>query len=304
MRIVFMGTPEYSIPSLEALNEAFEVVGVYTQPDKKSGRKMLLQEPPVKKRAKELGLPVYQPFNFRDEASIKELEALKPDFLAVVAYGIILPKSVLSIPKYGAVNAHGSILPMYRGASPMQEAVKNGDLNSGVTTMLMDEGLDTGDMLLKEEVEIKDLMISDVHDKLAELSARLFVKTFREFNSIKPIPQDDNKASITKKISREDGYIEWGLSQKDIIQRFRAYYPWPGITVMTEGKRLKIHAVSPVEDETSKEPGTVINIDKMGIIISVADGLIRLEKVQPEGKKVITAYDYHLGYNLKKGDKL
>lgn len=299
-----MGTPEYSIPSLEALNEAFEVVGVYTQPDKKSGRKMLLQEPPVKKRAKELGLPVYQPFNFRDEASIKELEALKPDFLAVVAYGIILPKSVLSIPKYGAVNAHGSILPMYRGASPMQEAVKNGDLNSGVTTMLMDEGLDTGDMLLKEEVEIKDLMISDVHDKLAELSARLFVKTFREFNSIKPIPQDDNKASITKKISREDGYIEWGLSQKDIIQRFRAYYPWPGITVMTEGKRLKIHAVSPVEDETSKEPGTVINIDKMGIIISVADGLIRLEKVQPEGKKVITAYDYHLGYNLKKGDKL
>lgn len=299
-----MGTPEYSIPSLEALNEAFEVVGVYTQPDKKSGRKMLLQEPPVKKRAKELGLPVYQPFNFRDEASIKELEALKPDFLAVVAYGIILPKSVLSIPKYGAVNAHGSILPMYRGASPMQEAVKNGDLNSGVTTMLMDEGLDTGDMLLKEEVEIKDLMISDVHDKLAELSARLFVKTFREFNSIKPIPQDDNKASITKKISREDGYIEWGLSQKDIIQRFRAYYPWPGITVMIEGKRLKIHAVSPVEDETSKEPGTVINIDKMGIIISVADGLIRLEKVQPEGKKVITAYDYHLGYNLKKGDKL
>lgn len=265
---------------------------------------MLLQEPPVKKRAKELGLPVYQPFNFRDEASIKELEALKPDFLAVVAYGIILPKSVLSIPKYGAVNAHGSILPMYRGASPMQEAVKNGDLNSGVTTMLMDEGLDTGDMLLKEEVEIKDLMISDVHDKLAELSARLFVKTFREFNSIKPIPQDDNKASITKKISREDGYIEWGLSQKDIIQRFRAYYPWPGITVMIEGKRLKIHAVSPVEDETSKEPGTVINIDKMGIIISVADGLIRLEKVQPEGKKVITAYDYHLGYNLKKGDKL
>ena len=304
MRIVFMGTPEYSIPSLEALNEVFEVVGVYTQPDKKSGRKMLLQEPPVKKRAKELGLPVYQPFNFRDEASIKELEALKPDFLAVVAYGIILPKSVLSIPKYGAVNAHGSILPMYRGASPMQEAVKNGDLNSGVTTMLMDEGLDTGDMLLKEEVEIKDLMISDVHDKLAELSARLFVKTFREFNSIKPIPQDDNKASITKKISREDGYIEWGLSQKDIIQRFRAYYPWPGITVMIEGKRLKIHAVSPVEDETSKEPGTVINIDKMGIIISVADGLIRLEKVQPEGKKVITAYDYHLGYNLKKGDKL
>lgn len=304
MRVVFMGTPEFSVPSLKALKEAFDVVGVFTQPDKKSGRKMLLQEPPVKKRAKELGLPVYQPFNFRDEASIKELEALKPDFLAVVAYGIILPKSVLSIPKYGAVNAHGSILPMYRGASPMQEAVKNGDLNSGVTTMLMDEGLDTGDMLLKEEVEIKDLMISDVHDKLAELSARLFVKTFREFNSIKPIPQDDNKASITKKISREDGYIEWGLSQKDIIQRFRAYYPWPGITVMTEGKRLKIHAVSPVEDETSKEPGTVINIDKMGIIISVADGLIRLEKVQPEGKKVITAYDYHLGYNLKKGDKL
>lgn len=304
MRVVFMGTPEFSVPSLKALHASFEVVGVYTQPDKPQGRKMIPQAPAVKQCAEELGIPVFQPKNFKDPETIKELESLEPDFLAVIAYGLLLPKAVLEIPKKAAINAHASLLPKHRGASPMQAAILAGDPWTGVTTMLMDLGLDTGDMLLKRKIPLARKRIQEVHDELAQISAELFRETIEHFESIAPEKQDPSEATFTTKLTREHGLIDLAQSAEDIERAFRAYYPWPGITLLRGGKRLKIHGLSLIEGPSDEAPGTVTEIAKEGIIIATGQGLIRLESLQPEGKRPMSAWEYQLGHNLKKGDQL
>jgi len=303
MRIVFMGTPDYACPSLTKLHREHEIVMVYTQPDRPSGRGYQLSASPIKKLAERLGLPIHQPASLRGEAEAAFLRSLSPDVVVVIAYGSLLPQALLDIPRFGCINAHGSLLPRHRGASPMQQAILDGDQLTGVTTMLMDQGMDTGQILLQQSTELGDKTISQLHDELAELSADLLVETLRRIQRIEPQAQDDAQATYTTKISRQDGLIDWRLPAEELHRRWRAYHPWPGVTTRLHNKPLKLHEIEVIPDGTG-EPGAVIATSQAGIDIATGDGVIRIKRLQPPGKRAMSAVDYLRGNALTKGEIL
>lgn len=307
MRILFMGTPDFALFSLRALVEAGEdVVGVVTQPDKPKGRGYTLTPPPVKVYAEEKGLPVYQPRTLRDEAFADLLRQIDPEVIVVVAFGKILPVNVLDYPKYGCVNVHGSLLPAYRGAAPMQRAIIDGCAETGITTMFMAEGLDTGDMLLKKSVAI-DLhdTFETVHDKLGECGAELLLRTLAllEAGEIAPEKQDDALATYAAKIEKEDCLLDFSRTAKEVHDRIRGLSPIPlSFTHTPDGRLLKIVASEPVEG--SGRPGEVISLSGGRITVACGEGAIALLSVLPEGKKKMSSADFINGRRISVGDIL
>ena len=310
MKILFMGTPDFALFSLKGLCEnGYNVVGVVTQPDKPKGRGYALTPPPVKVYAMEQNIPVYQPNSLRTEDFASLLEEINPDLIAVVAYGKILPKNVLDYPKYGCVNVHGSLLPEYRGAAPMQMAIIDGKKVTGITTMFMAEGLDTGDMLLKAECEIAENdNFEIIHDRLGLLGAELLRKTIDglEKGEITPIPQDHSKATHTSKILKEDCELDFSKDCDTVHNLIRGLSPIPlSFTHTPDGKLLKIVESEICERESvNEEIGKVISLENGKIRVLCANGSINILKVLPEGKGRMSAADFIRGRKINEGDIL
>ncbi|MBQ8849731.1 MAG: methionyl-tRNA formyltransferase [Clostridia bacterium] len=309
MKILFMGTPDFAVFSLRALIEAgHEICGVVTQPDKPRGRGYTLTPPPVKVVATECAIPVYQPATLRDEAFASLLSELSPDVCVVVAYGKILPENVLKFPKYGCVNVHGSLLPEYRGAAPMQRAIIDGKAVTGITTMLMDVGLDTGDMLLCEKVEIlENDNFEDIHDKLGECGASLIVKTLDalEKETLTPTPQNGATATYAAKITKADCLIDFSKDAKTVHDLIRGLSPIPlSFTHTPDGKLLKVtRACISDKQKTPAAAGEVISLDG-GITVACGQGAVELLGVIPEGKSRMSAADFIRGRKIAVGDIL
>ncbi|MBQ1245353.1 MAG: methionyl-tRNA formyltransferase [Clostridia bacterium] len=311
MRIIFMGTPDFAVPSLRALCETGEdVVAVITQPDKPRGRGYVLTPTPVKAYALERGIPVYQPETLRGGAFDDTLRTLAPDLIIVVAYGKILPLSVLSCPPLGCINVHGSLLPALRGAAPMQRAIMDGHPVTGVTTMYMAEGLDTGDMLLREEVEIlTDDNFETIHDKLAEVGARTLLATLAALRdgTLVATPQDNGAATYAAKIEKEDRLLDFSRDAEAVHNLIRGLSPIPlAFTHTPDGKLLKVPAARvarPAADGSLAAPGTVLSLEG-GIEVACGRGSVLLTTVTPEGKSRMSAADYVRGRKLSLGDIL
>lgn len=310
MRILFMGTPDFALFSLKGLCEnGYDVVGVVTQPDKPKGRGYVLTPPPVKVYAMEKNIPVYQPNSLRTEEFAALLSEINPDLIAVVAYGKILPKNVLDYPKYGCVNVHGSLLPEYRGAAPMQMAIIDGKKVTGITTMFMAEGLDTGDMLLKAECEIAENdNFEIIHDRLGMLGAELLQKTVDGLkkDEITPIPQDHAKATHTSKILKEDCEINFSKDCDTVHNLIRGLSPIPlSFTHTPDGKLLKVVESEICERESENSDfGKVVSIENGKIRVLCAHGSINILKVLPEGKGKMSSADFIRGRKISVGDIL
>jgi len=310
LKIMFMGTPDFALFSLKKLHESgHEIAAVVTQPDKPTGRGYVMTPPIVKRWALENGLTVYQPTTLKDEAFAELLRTVDPELIVVVAFGKILPESVIKYPKYGCINVHGSLLPEYRGAAPMQRAIIDGKKVTGVTTMYMDVGLDTGDMLMKTEVEIlKNDNFEDIHDKLGIAGAELLIETVKglEAGTVVPEKQDDSLSNYAKKIEKSDCLINFSESANTVHNLIRGLSPIPlSFTHTPDGRLLKIVA-SEVHDESSENrelPGTVVALDGR-ITVACGKGKIDLLTVVPEGKSKMNAADYIRGRKLNVGDIL
>ena len=310
MRILFMGTPDFAVPTLNALIESgYEVVGVVTQMDKPRGRGHHLMPTPVKACALAHSIPVYQPATLKGEEFAELLGQIDPEAIVVVAYGKILPVSVLEYPRYGCVNVHGSLLPEYRGAAPMQRAIIDGKTETGITTMLMAAGLDTGDMLLKDSVAIsEDDNFEDIHDRLAKCGAKLLVETLRRLESgtLTPEIQDDSLATYAAKIEKSDCLLDFSRSAKELHNLIRGLSPVPlAFTHTPDGKLLKVvrSRVYDAEAITQSEVGTVIGADE-DIKVACGKGVLSLMCVVPEGKGRMSAADFVRGRKISVGDKL
>ena len=308
MRVIFMGTPDFSVGTLQALIDAgHEVVLAVTQPDKPKGRGKSMQFPPVKEAALEHGIEVYQPRRVREPECVEYLRSFDADIIVVVAFGQILPKEILEMPKYGCVNVHASLLPKYRGAAPIQWAVINGEKVSGVTTMRMDEGLDTGDMILKEEVVLDEKETGgSLFDRLSGVGAKLCVRTLEAIEDGTAIytKQDHAAATKTTLIKKQFGIIDWNKRAAEIECLIRGLNPWPSAYTYLNGKTLKIWAAA-VKDETSdKEPGELTEVTKHSVGVQTGDGILMLEEVQLEGKKRMSADAFLRGNALSEGMKL
>ncbi len=309
MRVIFMGTPDFSVGTLEALIEAgHEVVLAVTQPDKPKGRGKSMQFPPVKETALAHGIEVYQPVRVREQVCIDHLKQYEADIIVVVAFGQILPKEILDMPRYGCVNVHASLLPKYRGAAPIQWAVINGEQVTGVTTMRMDEGLDTGDMILKEEVVLKpEETGGSLFDRLAETGAALCVRTLAaiEDGSAVYTPQEHDKATHTTMIKKQLGEIVWEKSALELERLIRGLNPWPSAYTHLNGKTLKIwKAVVKEQVQAHAEPGSVVEVFKDSILVQTGCGLLQLVEVQLEGKKRMTTDAFLRGFPLETGTRL
>lgn len=311
LRIIFMGTPELAAASLRALLACpeFQIVAAVTQPDQPKGRGLRLQPSPVKELAQKNGLPVLQPRRAREEGFIQELTALKPELIAVAAYGQILPKAILDLPRFGCLNVHTSLLPRYRGAAPIQHAILNGDDETGVTIMKMDVGLDTGDILAQEPTPID---VTDtgqtLHDRLAQIGAELLVRTIPDFVSgrIQPRPQPAEGVTHAPKIKKQDGEIDWKLPARQVRNRVRALAPWPGAFTHLSGQPsphlLKIWEAQVVENPG--EAGEVLQADKNGILVGCGAGALRILVLQKEGGRRMSAAEFLAGHPLKPGQQL
>lgn len=304
MRIVFMGTPDFASASLKKLiDEKFDVVGVFTQPDKPKGRGMELCASPVKELALENGLPVFQPVKMRDGTALAQIKALEPDILVVVAYGRILPDDILAVPKYGAINVHGSLLPKYRGAAPIQWAVLNGDKITGVTTMYLASEMDTGEIIYTAETEIGEYETSgELFDRLKDMGAELLVKTLRDIDAgIAPrTPQDHSKASYVTMLDKSICPIDWNKTPREVLKHIYGLQPWPVATMELEGKTVRVFAAKYTDGKTEKVPGAVVSTDKGGLEIACAGGeTLLITEIQAPGKKRIGAEDYLRGHQIK-----
>lgn len=309
MKILFMGTPDFALFSLKALCEAREnVIGVVTQPDKPKGRGYTLTPPPVKVYAEEKGIPVYQPNTLRGEDFAALLDTLAPDLIVVVAYGKILPENVIRYPAFGCINVHGSLLPKYRGAAPMQRAIMDGEKVTGITTMYMDVGLDTGDMLLKSEIIIEETdNFETIHDKLASCGAETLLRTVDGLRNgtLAREKQDDSLSTYAAKIEKDDCLIDFSNSAEAVHNQIRGLSPIPlSFTHTPDGKLLKVTCAEIVTREGAKaEVGTVIALDH-GIVVACGEGSIRLLNVLPEGKGRMNAADFIRGRKIAVGDRL
>ncbi|MEW6457533.1 MAG: methionyl-tRNA formyltransferase [Bacillota bacterium] len=299
--LVFMGTPDFAVPALRALVESeFRVLRVVTQPDRPRGRGNKLAPGPVKAYALKQGLEILQPVNIRDHVFVDLIRELRPDFIVVAAFGRILPGVVLDIPRLGCVNVHASLLPRYRGAAPIHWAVMNGEPETGVTTMLMDEGLDTGDILLQEKTAIgPDDNFGVVHDRLAELGAVLLVRTLDRLTAgeLVPRPQNESRATYAPPLRREHEVIDWTRTAEEIKNQVRGLDPWPGAHTMLNGRVLKVWRAEIAGDRGGGRPGQVLLADPVhGLVVSTGAGAVRLLEVQPAGRRRVRAEDFLRGY--------
>ncbi|HDS1218417.1 methionyl-tRNA formyltransferase [Stenotrophomonas maltophilia] len=296
MRIVFAGTPEFAVSSLRAAARHHEVVAVYTQPDRPSGRGRGLAPSPVKLEAVARGIPVYQPESLKDEAAQQQLRDLKPDLMVVVAYGLILPKAVLAIPTYGCWNVHASLLPRWRGAAPIQRAIQAGDETTGVCLMQMEAGLDTGPVLLHQALPIAATDTGgQLHDKLAELGAQVLSDGLGLLRAgIKPIarPQPEQGVTYAHKLDKAEAKLDWTQDAAVLARTVRAFNPWPVAEATLAGERVRIHGAVAQAMEHGQAPGTVLAAGREGIDIACGQGALRLRVLQREGGKAITAADY------------
>lgn len=308
MRVVFMGTPDFSVPTLEKIIEAgHEVIGVVTQPDKAKGRGKKVLFPPVKETALAHDLPVYQPRRARDPEFIEEMKALNPDVMVVVAFGQILPKAILDIPKYGCINVHASLLPKYRGAAPIQWSVIRGEKVSGVTTMQMDVGLDTGDMLLKKEVLLDEEETGgSLHDKLSTLGGDLLIETLKkiEAGDIHPEKQDDSQAGeYARMLDKNLGRIDFSMPAVEIERLIRGLNPWPSAFTSYNGKTMKLWKAK-ADNCGQGVPGQVIHVDKNSFTVQTGQGTLQILELQMEGKKRMDAGAFLRGCPLETGTML
>lgn len=308
MKIVFMGTPDFAVAALEELAKQHEVLFVVTQPDKKKGRGKTVSFPPVKEKALELGLPVYQPAKVRDEEFVTLLKEQNPDCIVVAAFGQILPESILNIPKYGCINIHASLLPKYRGAAPIQWSIIDGEQKTGVTTMYMEKGLDTGDMLLKEEVEIEPTENANtLHDKLATIGGKLILDTLKglEEGTIERTAQDDKQSCYASMISKEMGKVDWDNQTSEQIERLvRGLYEWPSAYTFFNGKMLKIWKAKLADGNDEYKPGQVIRVTKRAITVQCKKEALTITEVQLQGKKRMPVQAFLLGNKIQAGDML
>ncbi|MDE6567781.1 MAG: methionyl-tRNA formyltransferase [Lachnospiraceae bacterium] len=314
MKIVFMGTPDFAVDTLKTLVESkHEVVGVITQPDKPKGRSGKLQLTPVKETALQYGIPVYQPEHARDPEFFQVLENLSPDVIVVVAFGQILPKTILQLPKYGCINVHASLLPKLRGAAPIQWSIINGDTESGVTIQQMDEGVDTGDILLmrKYTLDAKETGGS-LFDRLASFGGSMVLEVLEqaEAGTLQPVPQNHEEHTRAKMLSKETGCIDFTQSALQIERLIRGLNPWPSAYTYLDDKMLKLWAAEVISAEQaaergldSAEPGTVLAVNKQDFVIQTGDGCLAVQEVQLAGKKRMDTEAFLRGYSLKKGTK-
>jgi len=308
IRTVFMGTPEFALPTLEGLLAAgLPVIGAYTQPDRPSGRGKQLTPPPVKQLAAVRGIRVFQPVKLRLPEVVTQLQELAPDLIVVVAYGQILPKSVLDIPRYGCINVHASLLPRYRGAAPINHAIMAGETVTGVTTMFMDVGLDTGDMLLKRVTPIGPLdTAGELHDRLAQLGREAMDETIEQLcaGTLVRQPQDDTLTCYAPMLKKEDGRIDWSRSAAELHNLVRGLDPWPGAYTLLAGEPLKLAGTRPHEEPTDAAPGTVLGGDGFGLRLACGSGVLSVGTLQLPGRKRLTAADFLRGCPLPPGTRL
>ncbi len=305
MKILFMGTPDFAVPCLEKLiKDGHNIVGVLTQPDKPQGRKMKLTPPPVKELALQNNLEVYQPESLKNDAIKPLLEEKQPEIIVVVAYGKILPKYVLDFPKYGCINVHGSLLPRWRGAAPIQWSIIAGDKTAGVTTMKMSEGLDTGDMLLKYETEIGQTETAgELFDRLALSGSELLHDTIEQIDTIVPEVQDESKANYAHMLDKQMAQIDWSKSNKEIDCLIRGLNPWPIALTTLNGERLKVYSAS--LQNASGKAGEVLQADtKNGLLVACGEGAVLLNEIQAVGGKRMNAKDYLRGHKIEVGSIL
>lgn len=308
MKIVYMGTPDFAVAPLEAIIKAgHEVVAVVTQPDKQKGRGKEVQMPPVKECALRYGIPVLQPVKMKEPEAVAKLKEYPADIFVVAAFGQLLTEEILTMPKYGCVNIHASLLPAYRGAAPIQWAVINGEEKSGVTIMQMEKGLDTGDMLLKKEIVLDEKETGEsLHDKLMEVGAELIVEALPliEAGTITAVKQDDSLSTYAAKLTKSMGLIDFTKDAESIERLIRGLNSWPSAYTSMKGKTLKIWEADVVEAVRSGEPGEVIATDKESFTVATGNGALRIKTLQLEGKKKMAVKDFLLGYEMKTGMKL
>jgi methionyl-tRNA formyltransferase len=309
MKLVFCGTPQFAVPSMERLVAAgHDVQLVVTQPDRPQGRGMELTAPPVKQTALRLGLPVTQPEKIKKNDDFRaRIEAIHPEAIIVVGYGRIIPGWMLQLPPYGNINVHASLLPKYRGAAPIQWAIANGETGTGVTTMRIDEGLDTGDILLKRQMTIarEDTAVT-LAPRLADLGAELLVETLKQLQQgiLNPIPQDDSQATLAPILKKEDGLVDFTRSATEIHNRLRGFQPWPGAYTQFRGKNLKIVAVQKSQAQQQIAPGE-LQVSGDTLLVGCGKGTaLQLVQVQPQGKKPMSARDFISGYRPAPGERL
>ncbi len=309
MKIVFMGTPDFAVPSLEMLvNEGYEVVAAVTQPDKPKGRGNKLTAPPVKEFALLHGINVLQPEKIKTPEFIEQIRALNPDLLITAAYGKILSKDLLEVPTKGCINVHGSLLPAYRGAAPINWAVINGEKKTGITTMFTDVGLDTGDMLLKKELEINpDMTVGELHDKMAVLGAEVLKETLIELKkgTLKRIPQQDSESTYAPMMNKELGLIDWNKTAQQVHNLVRGTDPWPGAYTFLNGNRMRVWKTSLTNEKSdSHYIGQIIEVSDDGILVKCSDEYILIREIQFDSSKRMNVRDYIRGHQIDAGEIL
>lgn len=309
MRLVFMGTPDFASASLEALLKSDDsIVGIVTQPDRPKGRGQVLTPSPVKLLAQREQIPLLQPLKMKDPEFIRTLAEWKPDFILVAAFGRILPSAILSLPPHGCINVHGSLLPKYRGAGPIQWAIINGETETGITTMLMDEGMDTGAMLLQEAIPITpDDTAGTLSPRLAELGGRLLVETIARLKAgtLVPKPQDASQATIAPLLKKEDGVIDWTLPATVLANRVRGLSPWPGAyTTMAGGDRWTIWRALVLPGPATKPPGTVVSVTTESIHVATGEGILAVMELQPANSRRMVVSQYLTGHPVAVGLQL
>ncbi|SDT84881.1 methionyl-tRNA formyltransferase [Desulfobacula phenolica] len=303
IRVIYMGTPDFSVPALQhlAAQDDFHISLVVTQPDRPKGRGKKLAPSPVKTAALELGLDVFQPEKINTQEAKDKLLSLQPDFFVVAAFGQILSQEILDIPKVYPINIHASLLPKYRGASPIQASILNMDEITGVTTMVMAKGMDTGDILLTSETPISEHdTAQDIHDRLGEIGADLIVKTIHAIldNRLKPMPQDHSKATNVKMLKKSDGKINWNLSNRQIRAHINAMTPWPGAFTHLENKLIKIYTAKTSDKPVNHEPGVIFQCDKEGIHVTTGNGCLTILELMGSSGKRLKAMDFLCGHKI------
>jgi methionyl-tRNA formyltransferase len=302
LKIIFAGTPDFSVPPLESLiASGYRVVAVYTQPDRPAGRGRKLTASPVKQLAQAQGIPVYQPKNFKQEEALQELEQQGADLMVVVAYGLILPRRVLDAPRLGCINIHASLLPRWRGAAPIQRAILAGDQESGITIMEMEEGLDTGPMLLKKSCPISAQDTGgSLHDRLSTLGAEALMEALPGIadGSLAGEVQDHGLANYAEKLNKSEAVVEWKLSAKEIERQVRAFNPWPIAQADFEGKVLRIWEAQSLSTTSDSSPGSVVATGREGVDVATGDGVLRIRTLQMPGKRAMSAADFLNAHSL------
>ncbi|MCK9224184.1 MAG: methionyl-tRNA formyltransferase [Candidatus Muirbacterium halophilum] len=302
MNVVFMGTPEYCIPTLEELLEHYFLSAIITQPDKAANRGQKIINTPVKRFALKNNIPVFQPKKIKkDKNIVEELKKLSPDIIVVIAYGQIIPREILDIPCFGCINIHGSILPEYRGASPIQNALKDGARKTGVTSILMNEKMDEGDILKIIECPIhKDDNAGILHDRLSQMSARCTIETIEGLKdkSIKPIVQNSKQATYTTLLKKEHGKIDWSLDSEELINHYKAMTPWPGAFTCFDDNYLKILSMSLGDEKANGKPGSILSVNKDYFVVNCGNGSVAIDKIQLSGKKVMNFRDFSNGSDI------